>query len=45
LAERIAALALEDSRVRAVTVRVEKLDIFDDAESAGVEIVRERPTR
>ncbi|MGE5538172.1 MAG: dihydroneopterin aldolase [Gemmatimonas sp.] len=43
LAERIAAVSLEDSRVCAVTVRVEKLDIFDDAESAGVEIVRERP--
>jgi dihydroneopterin aldolase len=45
LAERIAALAFADTRVRAVTVRVEKLDIFDDAESAGVEIVRERPGR
>jgi len=44
LAERIAALAFEDARVRAVTVRVEKLDIFADAESAGVEIVRHRPS-
>ena len=43
LAERIAALCLEDMRVKAVTVRVEKLDVFEDAESAGVEIVRERP--
>lgn len=43
LAERIAALCLEDLRVKTVTVRVEKLDVFQDAESAGVEIVRERP--
>lgn len=42
LAEHISALCLEDSRVKAVTVRVEKLDVFADAESAGVEIVRER---
>jgi dihydroneopterin aldolase len=42
LAERIADLCLDDARVRSVTVRVEKLDIFQDAESAGVEIVRER---
>lgn len=42
LAERIAALSLEDARVKAVTVRIEKLDVFQDAESAGVEIVRER---
>lgn len=42
LAERIAAICLEDDRVRAVTVRVEKLDVFRDAESAGVEIVRTR---
>jgi 7,8-dihydroneopterin aldolase/epimerase/oxygenase len=42
LAERIAALSLEDARVKAVTVRIEKLDVFQDAESAGVEIARER---
>lgn len=42
LAERIAGLCLVDARVQAVTVRVEKLDVFADAESAGVEIVRER---
>lgn len=42
LAERIADLCLDDARVRSATVRVEKLDIFQDAESAGVEIVRER---
>ncbi|HET9148979.1 MAG TPA: dihydroneopterin aldolase [Alphaproteobacteria bacterium] len=42
LAERIADICFKDARVRSVTVRVEKLDIFQDAESAGVEIARER---
>jgi len=42
LAERIADICLEDSRVEAVRVRVEKLDIFTDAESVGVEIERAR---
>lgn len=41
LAERIAAMCLEDRRVRDVVVRVEKLDVFADAASAGVEIQRE----
>jgi 7,8-dihydroneopterin aldolase/epimerase/oxygenase len=40
LAERIAAALLADSRVRVARVRVEKLDIFRDAEAAGVEIER-----
>lgn len=40
LAERIAAVALEDPRVRNVRVRVEKLDVYDDAASVGVEIER-----
>jgi dihydroneopterin aldolase len=40
LAERIASLVLEDRRVREVSVRVEKLDIFPDAASVGIEIVR-----
>lgn len=42
LAERIAAGCLIDPRVRRVRVRVEKLDILPDAESAGVEIERVR---
>lgn len=42
LAERIAEACLEDRRVRLVRVRVEKLDIFPDAGSAGVEIERRR---
>lgn len=40
LAERIAALCLEDKRVRVARVRVEKLDVFPDAASVGVEIER-----
>ena len=40
LAERIASLCLEDFRVRVARVRVEKLDVFEDATSVGVEIER-----
>lgn len=40
LAERIAGLCLEDSRVRTATVRVEKLDLFTDVAAVGVEILR-----
>ena len=40
LAEHIAALCLEDSRVEDVTVRVEKTAVYDDAASVGVEITR-----
>ena len=43
LAERIATLCLEDPRVRLARVRVEKLDVFADAVSAGVEIERANP--
>lgn len=42
LAERIAEACLEDPRVELARVRVEKLDIFADATSAGVEIERRR---
>jgi dihydroneopterin aldolase len=42
LAERLASFCLQESRVEAVRVRVEKLDVFPDAASAGVEIVRTR---
>lgn len=42
MAERIAAACLIDARVGVVRVRVEKLDVFKDAESAGVEIERRR---
>lgn len=42
LAERIAATCLQDHRVTLVRVRVEKLDVFADAASAGVEVARAR---
>jgi dihydroneopterin aldolase len=40
LAERLAESCLADPRVRAARVRVEKLDVFADAASAGVEVER-----
>jgi len=40
LAENIAAMCLEDVRVRSARVRVEKLDILEGSESVGVEIER-----
>ncbi len=40
LAEDIAAMCLEDPRVQSARVRVEKLDVFADATSVGVEIER-----
>jgi dihydroneopterin aldolase len=40
LAERIAQSCLADPRVRLARIRVEKLDVFPDAASAGVEIER-----
>lgn len=43
LAERIAALCLEDPRVDAVKVRVEKLEVYPDARGVGVEIERSQP--
>jgi dihydroneopterin aldolase len=42
MAERIAEACLLDARVRIARIRVEKLDIFPDAESAGVEVERQR---
>ena len=43
LADDVAAMCLADNRVRSARVRIEKLDIFDDAESVGVEIERLNP--
>jgi len=40
LAEKIARVCLTDMRIRSLRVRVEKLDVFADAASAGVEIER-----
>ena len=45
LAERIATVCFEDRRVKTARVRVEKLHALPGAESAGVEIERERPHR
>jgi dihydroneopterin aldolase len=42
LAERIAEACLEDGRVELARIRVEKLDVFADAASAGVEVERRR---
>jgi len=40
LAERLAEACLTDARIRVIRVRVEKLDVFADAASAGVEVER-----
>ncbi|GLR68742.1 diguanylate cyclase [Acidocella aquatica] len=40
LAERLCEACLTDARIRIARVRVEKLDVFIDASSAGVEIER-----
>lgn len=40
MAEKIAATCLDDGRIRSARVRVEKLDVFDDVGSVGVEIER-----
>ena len=40
LAERVAEACLKDARVRIARVMVEKLDVFADAASVGVEIER-----
>lgn len=42
MAESIAGLCLADPRVRAARIRVEKLDVFPEAASVGVEIERLR---
>jgi len=43
LAEDVAAMCLGDDRIRSARVRIEKLDILEDAESVGVEIERFNP--
>lgn len=42
LAEHIAALCLQDSRIREVKVRIEKTTVYDFVEAVGIEIVRKR---
>jgi 7,8-dihydroneopterin aldolase/epimerase/oxygenase len=43
LAERIAADCLEDIRVLAARIRIEKPDVIAHAQSVGIEIERRRP--
>ncbi len=43
LAEDIASVCLTHGQVRSVRVRVEKLDVFEDVSSVGVEIERFNP--
>ena len=45
MADRIAAQCLDDHRVLAAKVRVEKLDVMPDASAVGVEIERQRINR
>jgi 7,8-dihydroneopterin aldolase/epimerase/oxygenase len=40
LAERIAEMCLADARIRVAVVRVEKLDVYPDVASVGIEIER-----
>ena len=42
LAEALAAMCLDDPRVRLARIRVEKLDVFTDTGAVGVEIERPR---
>jgi dihydroneopterin aldolase len=42
LAERIAEACLQDPRICIARLRVEKLDVFDDVASVGVEVERRR---
>jgi dihydroneopterin aldolase len=45
LADRVAQACLVDRRVQSAKVRVEKLDVFQEADSVGVEIERARNPR
>ena len=45
LADRIARMCLDDRRVQTAKVRIEKLEVFKEAESVGVEIERSRNPR
>lgn len=45
LADRVAQMCLEDRRVQNAKVRIEKLEVFKEADSVGVEIERVRNPR
>lgn len=42
LSEEIAGLCLQDNRINYVKIRLEKISLYDDVESVGVEIERSR---
>ena len=42
LAEKVAKICLTDERVQSVTVQIEKIDVFEDAGSVGVEVFRKK---
>ena len=42
LGEMILEMCFEDDRILSVWMKLEKLDVFKDAESVGIEIVRDR---
>ncbi len=44
LAEEIAQMGLKDPRASHLTVKIEKLDIFQEAQSVGIEITRYQGT-
>lgn len=44
MAERLAGLCLNHPAIVEITIRVEKLDVFEDCDSAGIEITRRRAT-
>lgn len=44
LADRVLGLCMDDQRVLAATVGVEKLDIYSDADSVGIVLTRRRKT-
>ncbi len=42
LSEKIFDMCFEDSRILSVWMKLEKLDVFQDTKSVGIEIIRER---
>lgn len=45
LGARIGDMCMEDRRIQSVKVRVEKLDVFKETESVGIEVERQRNPR
>ena len=44
LGEKIADLCFEDKRILTVNIKLEKLEVFKDVNSVGIEVFRKRPT-